>query len=174
MKPRRLSRRIVYESRWVNLYLDKVRFTDGRVIDPFHMLDFELEAVAALVEDDGGALLLVQAYRYPTDTVEWEVPAGIVEPGDSVLDTARREAWEESGYETTDHACIYSYYPLIGMANKRFHIVHCRAEARTGDLDRGEVAGFKWVPRQEIADMVAEGTIQDGFTLTALLLDLMR
>jgi ADP-ribose pyrophosphatase len=158
----------------VNLYLDRLRLPDGQVLEEFHMLDFELEAVAALVANAHGELLLVQAYRYPTDSVEWEIPAGIIEPDETVLETARREVHEESGYETTGHELVYSYCPLIGMSNKVFHIVRCRAAARTGDLDPQEVADYQWISPQEALGMIQEGSIKDGFTLTALLLQLVR
>ena len=54
MKPERLSRNTVYQSPWVNLYLDHVKFPNGHVIDEFHLLDFSHEAVAAIVEDETG------------------------------------------------------------------------------------------------------------------------
>ena len=98
MKPKRLSRTVIYENPWVNLYVDKVRFPDGRIIEQHHLLDFEKEAVAALVENSEGQVLLVHVYRYTTDTIEWEIPAGSVEEGESILEAARREVWEESGY----------------------------------------------------------------------------
>jgi len=51
MKPERLSREVVYQSPWVNLYLDKVRFPNGLVIEKFHLLDFPHAAVTAIVEN---------------------------------------------------------------------------------------------------------------------------
>lgn len=47
MKPKQLSRTVIYENPWVNLYADKVRFPGGRIIEKHHVLDFETEAVAA-------------------------------------------------------------------------------------------------------------------------------
>jgi len=170
MKPKRLSRTVIYENPWVNLYLDKVQFPDGRIIEQHHLLDFEKEAVAALVENDEGQVLLVHVYRYTTNSIEWEIPAGTVEEDESILEAARREVWEESGYETTDHELIYTYYPLNGMSNKVFHIARCRATGKTGDFDRNEVKEVKWVSRQEIQTMIREKMVRDGFSLPALLL----
>ena len=62
-QPERLARTIIYENPWVNLYVDKVRFPDGRIIEKHHLLDFEKEAVAALVENSRGEILFVHAYR---------------------------------------------------------------------------------------------------------------
>jgi ADP-ribose pyrophosphatase len=171
MKPKRLARTVIYKNPWVNLYADKVQFPDGRIIDKHHILDFEKEAVAVLVENVQGQILLIRAYRYPTDTVEWEVPSGSIEKGESVLEAGRREVHEESGYETTDHELMYTYYPQNGISNQVFHIVRSQAGEKIGDFDRNEVKEFKWASKQEIREMIREKLIKDGYSLTALLLD---
>ena len=170
MKPSRLARTVIYENPWVNVYVDKVQFPGGRIVQEHYLLDFEKEAVGVLVENDRDQILLVHAYRYTTDTIEWEVPAGALEAGEAVLVCAQREVWEESGYETTGHELIYTYYPMNGISNKVFHIARCRATVKTGDFDRNEVKEFKWVSRQEIREMINERQLADGFSLTALLL----
>ena len=173
MKPKRLSRTVIYENPWVNLYVDKVQFPDGRIIEEHHLLDFEKEAVAVLVENAEGRVLMVHVYRYTTDTIEWEIPAGTVEEDESTLEAARREVWEESGYETKDHELIYTYHPMNGISNKVFHIARCRPTGKTGNFDRNEVKEVKWVSRQEIQTMITEQVVRDGFSLPALLLYLV-
>lgn len=172
MKPARLSREVIYESPWVNLYADKVVFPQGRVVDRHYLLDFEKEAVAAVVENDREQVLLIRSYRYPTDSIGWEIPAGGVEAGESVLETARREILEETGWVTEKLESIYTYNPMNGMTNKVFHIVTCRAVTDTGDFDRNEVKDLKWCTWSEVGQMIAQKEIRDGFTLTGLLLKL--
>jgi ADP-ribose pyrophosphatase len=173
MKPKRLSRTIIYENPWVNLYVDRVQFPGGRVVERHHLLDFEKQAVAVLVENDQGQILLVHVYRYTTDTIEWEVPAGLIEEGESILEAAKREVREESGYETTGHEWVYTFYPMNGISNKVFHVARCRATRGTGDFDRNEVKEFKWVSRQAIRKMIEDRSMKDGYSLTALLLYLL-
>ncbi len=170
MKPKRLSRTIVYKNPWVNLYIDKVQFPGGRIIEKHHILDFEKEAVAVLVKNAQDQLLLVHAYRYPTDSIEWEIPAGGLDNGESILEAAKREVWEESGYETSNHELIYSYYPMNGISNKVFHIVRSEATRKTGDFDINEVKTFKWLSRREIQALIKDKVIRNGFSLTGLLL----
>jgi ADP-ribose pyrophosphatase len=79
MKPERLAREVVYQSRWVNLYKDTVRFPNGFVIDKYHLLDFEREAVVALMENKAGDVIFALIPRYASNTVEWELPAGGME-----------------------------------------------------------------------------------------------
>ena len=66
LKPERLSRIPVYESPWVNLYLDQVRFPNGRVIEKYHLLDFPRDAVTAIVENDLGKVVFARICRYTT------------------------------------------------------------------------------------------------------------
>ena len=169
MKPERLARKIVYESDWVNLYLDRVHFPSGEVIDPFHLLDFSRSAVTALAENEQGELLFVRVSRYTTGLAEWELPAGGVEHGEAILDAARRELLEETGHASTDHRLLHSFYPMPGNANKLFHVVHCRAGELVQAFDANEISDVRWFNRAEIEQMIADGTSHDGLTLVALL-----
>jgi ADP-ribose pyrophosphatase len=170
MKPKRLSRTVIYENPWVNLYVDKVQFPGGQIIEKHHVLEFEKEAVAVLVENAQGQVLLVHVYRYTTGTIEWEVPAGIVEPGESIIEAAKREVLEESGYKTSDHEWVYTFYPMNGISNQVFHVVRSRAMRGTGVFDRNEVEAYRWVSKPEIREMIADRSLKDGYSLTALLL----
>ena len=88
MKPERLARTVIYQSQWVNLFVDKVQFPNGRIIEQHHLLDFEYPAVIVVIEDERQRLLLVRVCRYTTGRTDWELPAGGVEAGETVLDAA--------------------------------------------------------------------------------------
>jgi len=112
----------------------------------------------------------VRICRYTSGTIEWELPAGGIETGESVVEAAAREVLEETGYITKEHALIYSYYPMNGSANKLFHIVHCKAIEFKQDYDRNEVSETCWFTREDVQRMVKEKVLSDGFALTAVLL----
>ncbi len=169
MKPERLSRSVIYESQWVNLYVDAVRFPNGRVIERHHLLDFKRSSVAAVVADNHDRLLFVEVCRYTTGETAWELPAGGVEAGESPIEAARREVLEESGFETNGHELVYTFYPLNGIANKVAHIVRCVAGRDTGAFDGDETSGVRWLTRQEVATRLAEKSVTDGLSLAALL-----
>lgn len=173
MKPERLSRNIVYESPWVNLYLDQVKFPNGHIIDNYHLLDFPRAAVTTIVENNAGSVVFARICRYTTGLTEWELPAGGVEIGETEMEAAQREVLEETGYTTENHRLIYSYYPMNGSANKLFHIVHCNAVEYVQDFDPNEVSETRWFTKADIRQMIREKSIRDGFSLTALLLWLL-
>lgn len=170
MKPERLARTIIYQSPWVNLYLDSVKFPNGLLIEKFHLLDFPRAAVTAIVEDDSGSILFARICRYTSGATEWELPAGGIETGETKIEAASREVLEETGYTSDQHELLYSYYPMNGSANKLFHVVRCKAIERIRDFDRNEVSETRWFTRDEVKQMIKDKAVTDGFTLTALLL----
>jgi ADP-ribose pyrophosphatase len=170
LKPKRLSRKTVYQSPWVNLYLDNVKFPNGLVIENYHLLDFPRASVAILVENDLRNVVFARICRYTTGLTEWELPAGGVEPGESEMEAAKREVLEETGYTTENHRLIYCYYPMNGSTNKRLSIVHCKAVECVQDFDKDEVSETQWFTEAEIKQMIENKIITDGPTLTALLL----
>jgi len=172
MKPERLARSVIYKNPWVNLYIDRVRFPSGRVVEQHHLLDFETEAVAVVIENDRHDILFIRTYRYTTETIEWEIPAGNIELGESVLEAAQREILEESGYEVTNLELLYTYNPMNGISNKTFHIAKAKVSIKKGSFDRNEVEAVTWFTKKEVRSMIKNKVIKDGFTLTALLLHL--
>jgi ADP-ribose pyrophosphatase len=168
-KPKRLSRTAIYENPWLNLYADQVALPSGRIIENYHVLEFENAVAGVLVENADDALLLIEAYRYPTDSIEWEIPGGYLEPSESITESAQREVLEETGYQTTEHEKIYNFFPMAGLTNQVFHLVRCRATSANGKFDQNEVRSYRWFARQEIEQMLRDNLIRDAFTLVGLL-----
>lgn len=172
--PKRLARETIYRSHWVNLFVDKVQFPDSHVIDRHHLLDFEDPSVVAVMERGNEQVLFARIYRYTVETTGWEIPAGRIEQGESILAAAQREILEESGWESTHHELIYSYNPMNGIANKTMHIVRCRAEKRITDFDTNEVSDIRWFTWKEVQRMIERSEITDGATLVALLICMLH
>lgn len=63
-----------------------------------HSLRPEGMAVYAVTED-GQHLVLVRQYRYPMDDYLYELPAGLIEPGETASEAACREMIEETGWK---------------------------------------------------------------------------
>jgi ADP-ribose pyrophosphatase len=172
-KPEALSRNLIYKSRWVNLYVDRVQFPNGVIIDKHHLLDFERNAVMTVARDADGRYLMVKVCRYPTGRAEWEFSAGGMEEGEAIIQAAERELLEETGYHSSHHELIYTYNPFNGIANQIFHIIRCLvASEHREEFDTAEISEVRWFSEEEIWQMIRAHEIQDGYTLTSFLLNL--
>ena len=106
--PKRLTRVTLYKSPWVNLHRDRVVMPNGHIVEQYHLVDFERSAVAVIVEDGEGRILMERVARYPTQSVTWELPAGGIEENESVVEAAAREVREETGYDAHDFESLYT------------------------------------------------------------------
>jgi len=170
MLPERLSREIIYQSKWVNLYRDQVRFPDGRIIDQHHVISFNTAAVGVIVANDHDELLLIESYRYISQSMGWEIPAGGMDDNEAILDAAQREVGEETGYKTEACQKICSYNPSNGSSDQVFHIIQARAVGQSEGFDANEVKSIKWFPKAIVRKMIKNNEIVDGMSLTGLLL----
>lgn len=127
-------------------------------------------SVVMLPRLEDGRVVLVRQYRYPVRQELWELVAGTLEPGESVLRAARRELMEEAGYRARRIRHLFSFYPSPGFLTEHIHVIEARdlvrSRARPEPDEHLEVALFTL---EEIDRMIASGEIEDGKTLLALL-----
>ena len=141
--PVRLERETIFKSDYMSLHIDRVQQPNGAIIERFHFVDYPRPAVGMVVEN---------------------------EQGEDALVSAQREVREETGFESTEHRLVYSYYPQQGSSNKQFQIVFCTAGKQIGQPDPDEISEVRWFTRQEVEGLLERQEMNDGLGLTALLL----
>ena len=174
--PKQLGRKVVYESEWINLYLDRVLLPSGNIIEEYHILDYPSESVVVLLQNGDGELCFIKALRYTTQQVEWEIPAGGIDKGESILQAATREVKEETGLSTQHLQLQYSYNPSNGMSNQVVHIVFGEVNnpMEAGVFGTDEVKSVHWLGVEEVQELIQQQAIADGVSLMAVLLYLSR
>lgn len=91
------SERIVSRPPWLSVRCDEVRLPDGRVIPEYYILEYpDWINVIAITED--GRFVMERQFRYGLGRTCYEIPAGVMEPGETPEEAARRELEEETGY----------------------------------------------------------------------------
>lgn len=170
-----LRRVTVYDSPWVRLHRDDVRLPDGSVIDGHHVVEIPRPAVGVVPVGDNGRLLLIEHYRFITDTTGWEIPAGGIDAGEDILDAAARELSEESGHAADRLEYLGGYFPSNGVSSQQFHICIGHGLRRLGPvIDTNEVIRVQWFELPEARELLLNNKIRDGLSFTALLWHLAR
>ncbi len=91
---------------------------------------------AVIVAIDGDDVLLVEQHRIPAGRVCLELPAGLVGDEDepeTVVDAARRELEEETGYRAARIEVLGEFYSSPGMTSERFTVVRATGLSKVGE-----------------------------------------
>ena len=116
-------------------------------------------------------LVMIEQYRHGSNTVELEIPGGMMDAEDgSPEKTALRELREETGYEGQNPRRIGQVFPNPAiMSNVCFTVLiedcHC---VHPVEFDQGEDLITRLVPVAEIPKLVASGKIQHSLVVVAL------
>ena len=117
--------------------------------------------VGAVINDEGGRLLLIQRRNEPGAGL-WSVPGGRIEPGESDQQAIVREVREETGLVVTCGPLLGAV-ERPGLAGTVLDIRDYRVLVTGGELAAGDdAAGARWVTRQELAALDAAGHVTDG------------
>ena len=76
--------RSLYDSEWVKLHLADVELPDGKRFE-HHLIRAPMPATGVVVRDGTRGVLLLWRHRFITDTWGWEIPAGMVEQGETIV-----------------------------------------------------------------------------------------
>ncbi len=104
--------------------------------------------------EGGIEVLLVHRPKYG----DWSFPKGKVESGESLLECALREVWEEAGANTVIGRYLGSLsYRKPNRRSKEVHYWVMRAE-EMAFVPSSEVDRIRWVPRRSLAEEVSYST----------------
>lgn len=164
--------REVYANAWMRVREDSVIRPDGRpgiygVVELPHPSVF----VVALTDDD--EVVLLELYRYTTQSWSTEVPAGSAD-GEDALAAARRELLEETGLEAERWVEVGRLSALNGIGDAPEHVYLARGLRTTVDATATQAAEaigrVRRVPWVEVVGMVRRGEVTDAESVAALML----
>lgn len=160
--------RTLYDNPWVRLVKVDVEPPNGKRFE-HHVVRLQRVAIAAVLDDQDRVLMLWR-HRFVTDEWGWELPGGIVDPGEDGAETAVREVEEETGWRPGPMTHLLTFQPMIGMVDSPHELFVAQGAEHIGDpTDLEEAARVEWLPMSSMLDMMAKGEILGSGSLVALL-----
>jgi 8-oxo-dGTP pyrophosphatase MutT (NUDIX family) len=125
--------------------------------------------VVALTPDR--QMVLIEQYRHGSNTVELEIPGGIIDPTDASPEAAgSRELAEETGYEGETAIIVGQVFPNPAIMRNQCYtalVRHCRL-VKPVQFDAGEDLATRLVPLDQVRELVASGQIRHSLVVAAL------
>ncbi|MDQ6670712.1 MAG: NUDIX hydrolase [Chloroflexota bacterium] len=158
----------IYAGRVVTLRLKHLPQPDGSTY--LREIVEHAPGAAVVAVDADGQVLLVRQLRPAVDAHLLELPAGLVEPGEQPIDTARRELEEETGFTAQHLEPLVRFYTSPGFSTELLH-VFLATGLHTGGvhLDGEEDIQLVRLPLQQAIDQALNGEISDAKTVSGLL-----
>jgi 8-oxo-dGTP pyrophosphatase MutT (NUDIX family) len=166
---RRLSGREVFRTPWMSVREDAVEFPSGMrgtywVVDK---PDFVVVLPFA-----GGGFWLVQQYRYPVQSREWEFPQGGWPEAESgtAEELAAKELREETGLRAGSLTHLGRLFAAYGYCSQSFD-VYLADDLSAGSPEREDTEAdmiCEWRSVAEVQEMTRRGEFRDAHSVAAL------
>lgn len=171
--PERVRSNRAYDGRLIKVDLDSVRGPDGTEFDLEIIRHPGAAAIVPIVSDadaDDPSVLLLEQYRYATGGTIWEIPAGVLEPGENPLDCARRELLEETGASADKFERLTTVFTTPGFTDEVIHLFLATGiTVGEPNHEKDEFIQVAARPLSEVLRMIRDGEILDSKTIVGIL-----
>lgn len=165
-----LSDKLIADRRWLRVHEQSVLLPNGTRIDEFHLLESP-SWVAVLPVTQTGSVILVQQYRHGLGQVSRELPAGVIDPGETPSAAAERELLEETGYVADDIVPLIELYPEPHRSTHcaHFFVAHDVRYSGRANPEPSEVLEVISQSRADLIEDALSGRIRHAAHTAAIL-----
>jgi len=154
---------------WLRVRRETCRLPNGDIVDDYYLWEgADWVTVFALTTED--RVLLVRQYRQAVRQFAWELPGGVVDAGERVVEAALRELREETGYSAERGEFVARMAVDPPKATFYNHLVIARGCRPAGAqaLDRTEEIEVTTLPPPELLPWIRQGQITAQSTIACV------
>ncbi len=158
----------VVDSPFMRLRVDEVVLPDGSIVPNYYVRESSgFVIILPLTHDEH--VVLVRQYRYGSDSIHLELPAGMLLPGEDPRECALRELAEETGYDVDCCDLVAEFLPEPVRSAARAYVFAASGavQARELQLDPTEHLEVELATLSSFRTMLRDGTIDAGGTILA-------
>ncbi len=159
-----LSSQYVFRDRWFQARADKCQFPDGRIIEPYYVVEVPNWCNVIIVTKDE-RVILVRQYRYAADLTTYELPGGIIEKDEEPVHAAKREMEEETGYTSDEIDFLMQVSPNPALNNNTAYFYLARNAypiTHSKSMDPFEDIDVYSLSKPAIIQLLKENKMQHG------------
>jgi ADP-ribose pyrophosphatase len=125
-------------------------------------------SVLAITADDHA--VFVWQYRHGTDEMSLEIPGGVLDPGESPMDAARRELHEETGFAADRLELLSMCYPNPAFQPNAHYSFVAKNARPSGPphLDPTEECEVVLIPLSDLPALIDEGHVTHALCVVPL------
>jgi 8-oxo-dGTP pyrophosphatase MutT (NUDIX family) len=163
---KKIASKKVFEDRWFKARADACQFPDGRIIDPYYVVELPNWANAVVVTPNN-EIVLVKQYRYPVDAVTLELPGGVINDGEDPMLAALRETQEETGYTSNQIQliCKTAPNPAINDNTAYFYLIENAVPTAHTNPDFFEDIEVVLYSKKDFIQLLQQNKIMHGVQL---------
>ena len=164
------SRNEKYHNRWMSVVEYEIE-RDGK--PGVYSVVKRPDAVTIVAVTGDQRFLVLKQYRFPTESYSWELPMGGMEAEETPLQAAARELEEETGLQA-ELTHVGRFRPIPGLTPQAVDVFRAKIPDRmitaleNFDTNVDEIVNRRIISRQQLATMIKNDEISDGFTLSSL------
>lgn len=163
----------IFSGRRFSVETKKVKLPNGNRMNLEKVHSGEVALILPILDKD--TVIMLKEFRPVIGKWQYELPAGLVDPGERPIDAAKRELREETGFTCKKIKKVISLFSSPGFSDEVVHVfLATQLEKGEQELEPAENIELHQMPLSKTLMMIKKGEIDDAHSIAALLFSLVQ